>query len=82
MLSRGVLFNLECVFPLSLSQQGPESGTTFYLVTFFGADLVQSEVTWKKNSLVSEWMMTMSKNVNGIKAVALLSLNDVINDRD
>ena len=45
--------------------------TAFDLFTFFHADLIQSEASWKLSS-TSDWLMSAGKNVNKLKAVTLL----------
>ena len=45
--------------------------TAFGLFTFFHADLIQSEDSWKLSS-TSDWLMSARKNVNKLKAVTLL----------
>ena len=41
----------------------PKSVTTFDLFTFFRADLIQSEATWKLSS-TSDWLLSAWKNVS------------------
>ena len=49
----------------------PKSVTAFNLFTFFRADFVQSEASWKLSS-TSDWFMFAWKNVNLLKEVTLL----------
>ena len=41
----------------------PKSVTAFGLFTFFHADLIQSEASWKLSS-TSDWLMSAWKNVS------------------
>ena len=41
----------------------PKSVTAFNLFTFFHADLIQSEASWKLSS-TSDWLMSAWKNVS------------------
>ena len=52
-------------------QQGAQSVTAFDLFTFFHADLIQSEASWKLCS-TSDWLISAWKNVNKLKAVSIL----------
>ena len=49
----------------------PKSVTAFDLFTFFRADLIQSEASWKLSS-TSDWLMSAWKKVSYLTAVTLL----------
>ena len=48
-----------------------KSVTAFDLFTFFHADLIQSEASWKLSS-TSDWLMSAWKNVSKLKAITIL----------
>ena len=49
----------------------PKSVTAFDLFTFFCADFIQSEASWKLSS-TSDWLMSAWKNVSYLKEVNFL----------
>ena len=49
----------------------PKSATAFNLLTFFCADLIQSEASWKLSSTF-DWLLYAWKNANSLKKVTLL----------
>ena len=56
---------------LNSSQQGAQSVTSFNKLTFFHADINQSEVE-DTFQLACDWIKPVRKNVNKSKAVTLL----------
>ena len=57
---------------LRTNSKEPKSVTALnYLFTFFRADLIQSEASWKPSS-TSDWFMSAWKNVSKLKEDTLL----------
>ena len=56
------LHNINSTCSKSYSKE-PKSVTAFDLFTFFRADLIQSEDSWKPSS-TSDWLMSAWKNVS------------------